>query len=247
MQRRAFTLIELLVVVSIIALLIAILLPALGKARQVAQVTLCASNLRTFGQAHYVYASDHRDAVADMSQWVLATGGWYGAAGRDAVTNGSLFKYVVDEKLYLCPTFAHVCGRDDAVRSYVMNWNLGCYEPEQTISPPGPWRQSAELNHLSSVKHASSLGLMSEENPWIHPKFSQFAINDGRLVLKNPDWPLKDTIATYHLPSLDRYAPDGYAPGAGEELNTGLANVLYVDGHVSLEKTTDSLRIFIPQ
>jgi prepilin-type N-terminal cleavage/methylation domain-containing protein len=61
MKRRAFTLIELLVVVSIIALLIALLLPALGAARKTAQDLACTSNHRQFAIAFNVYAVDHRD------------------------------------------------------------------------------------------------------------------------------------------------------------------------------------------
>ena len=56
-----FTLIELLVVVSIIALIVAILLPALGKARLTAQSMLCKSNERQLGIALAVYAQDHND------------------------------------------------------------------------------------------------------------------------------------------------------------------------------------------
>lgn len=61
-SRRAFTLIELLVVISIIALLVGILLPALGSARNAARASACLANLRSITQAGILYADDFNGA-----------------------------------------------------------------------------------------------------------------------------------------------------------------------------------------
>jgi len=72
---RGFTLIELLVVISIIALLIAILLPALGAARRAGRAIKCASNVRQLGMSSLMHQSDHKENYPYM--WVTDAKGDY--------------------------------------------------------------------------------------------------------------------------------------------------------------------------
>ncbi len=84
-QRNAFTIIELLVVVAIISLLIAILLPALGRARDAALITQSMGNLRNLAAANATYGADYSDR-----QFTLAADDFGLAAGNCATYLGTI-------------------------------------------------------------------------------------------------------------------------------------------------------------
>jgi prepilin-type N-terminal cleavage/methylation domain-containing protein/prepilin-type processing-associated H-X9-DG protein len=76
---RAFTIVELLVVVGIIAVLIAILIPVLGRARDIAKSTACVANTRSLGEAARAFANDHNgylQPVSNDNDWGSPAGGW---------------------------------------------------------------------------------------------------------------------------------------------------------------------------
>lgn len=102
-RSAAFTLNELLVVMAVIALLISILLPAIGKSRKLAQATICRSNMREMGTAAAAYAVDFRDRVWPKFDWAPIQ---YTIQGRGTfIGAGLLYQYVDNvDKISECPT-----------------------------------------------------------------------------------------------------------------------------------------------
>lgn len=133
-HKQVFTLIELLLVIAIIAILAAMLLLALGKAREKAEQASCANNLRQIGVAITMYTAedvrrptfprcyDDKDPNTTGNPGYLVTTknwGWiYRAASAVSFMpeDGTLYKYVGDKEAYLCPS-----DPKDYGNSYAMN------------------------------------------------------------------------------------------------------------------------------
>jgi len=118
MRRRAFTLIELLVVIAIIAVLMAILMPSLKRAKEQARSLHCRSNVRTLGMAWFMY-KDENDAkivpggtptspvtTANMAWVVIPPNGGDSTleAKKEYIKDGLLWPYVNEVDVYRCPS-----------------------------------------------------------------------------------------------------------------------------------------------
>ena len=99
LRQNGFTLVELLVVISIIALLIAMLLPAVKRARESARAVACLSNLKQFGLAFRMYAADNKHLLPYRRDGVGAPG-----EGIDKFWADDLVTYDVTGKVWICPT-----------------------------------------------------------------------------------------------------------------------------------------------
>jgi prepilin-type N-terminal cleavage/methylation domain-containing protein len=118
----AFTLIELLIVIAIIAVLVGLLLPALGSAREAGRLAVCGSNLRQSTVACWQYANDNRGfgpaigaPYAALPNWGLVVQSYAGQSGE---TPGELFR---NRSVLVCPTIAAHYRAEPMNRTYAMN------------------------------------------------------------------------------------------------------------------------------
>jgi prepilin-type N-terminal cleavage/methylation domain-containing protein/prepilin-type processing-associated H-X9-DG protein len=149
LSRHAFTLIELLVVIAIIAILAAMLLPALSKAKEKAKAIQCASNVRQLSVATQMYAMDNKENLPATGQntdpyvWIPLVKPYIGNTDTNrATTKGGVFN---------CPTLMSIAHQNIMVagRSYAVSEKLD--RGNDKLTKPGGRKMSEARNPTHTV------------------------------------------------------------------------------------------------
>jgi prepilin-type N-terminal cleavage/methylation domain-containing protein len=202
---HGFTLIELLVVIAIIAILAAMLLPALAKAKCKASRANCLSNKHQIQLATIMYGSDFNDYLPPNSPLgPLAQYGWCGGQGEsyssvpenivpDFYTTNCFGPYVKNIKVYKCPNDKILSANGDRIRSISMN--------SQVLGAIADIPQAQALKDYNMgwavYKKFSDLTRPSPVNMFIFCDESMGTMNDGflQMGLNTIDFP--DAPANY--------------------------------------------------
>jgi prepilin-type N-terminal cleavage/methylation domain-containing protein/prepilin-type processing-associated H-X9-DG protein len=219
-RSSGFTLIELLVVIAIIAILAAMLLPALAKAKQKTQGISCMNNQKQLALAFVMYAGDNGDGLPGSQLWCVGNmDSLPGATNLQQLSTNMLYSYVKNPGVFRCPadkssiTAAGVVqpytpGGMDRIRSQSMNsWIVGTGDQgvnlAQTELASSPTRPLTPFVKLTDMRLPSEVFVFIDENPG--------SINDAFFYEKpgEPTW--CDVPATYHNNAGGLSFADGHA------------------------------------
>ncbi len=152
MRSGFFTLIELLVVIAIIAILAAMLLPALSKAREKANSISCSSNLKQMGQASIMYLDAHQD---------LLVPGYASRGGTNTYWPALLRMYSGDTKMFRCPSCT----------VFTTTAVVGASDPQKDQLNAQPWELSYGINQTYNWASGTQLLGVSAGNGRIDKGF----------------------------------------------------------------------------
>lgn len=214
---RGFTLIELLVVIAVIALLIGVLLPALGRARRAAQTAVCGTNLRQSFLACQMYA-DVNDGVgpaigqpyAALPNWALVVLEASGMAGETA-------SELYDEgTVLICPTTDREFG-GAMTRTYAMN---ATGHADRDLGDPDSYDDPDNPGHIrfGQVVFPERMAALVDSRPAFFDSNSPPPTRSASVIDFRNDVHVSDRLAVLHG-SSDRFNVvrfDGSVRGLGE-------------------------------
>jgi prepilin-type N-terminal cleavage/methylation domain-containing protein/prepilin-type processing-associated H-X9-DG protein len=157
---KTFTLIELLVVIAIIAILAAMLLPALGRARETGIRTQCVNNIKSVGQIFFLYANDYEGYFPSADNCPISTGG--NAYYQDALSKQYAGGALVSEQKKNTDFFR--CPKGNSTRTLPTPNYLGTYYGENTAPINGyasGWLKTPK-HKLSTFKVPSKTFMLTE-------------------------------------------------------------------------------------